>query len=102
MNARQKAKQLKKELDLYKKLPMPKVEIYNTEVKTYMAKRTVATELLHEKLINDEDTITYIKNGMIHELAKAISNDIEFKIESSYFPCNTDIVGKIAIATRSK
>ena len=42
MNARQKAKKYKRELDFYKNMPVPK-EVCNTDVKTYIAKRTVAT-----------------------------------------------------------
>ncbi len=102
MNARQKAKMLKKELDFYKKMPIQTVEIYNTDVKTFVAKRTVATSQLHEKLINEVDVLTDIKKGIIHDLVEAISNDVEFESVNGMLPGNTDIIGRIAIVTKRR
>jgi hypothetical protein len=99
VNARQKAKKYKKELDFYKNMPIPIVE-YNRDVKTFVAKRTVATRQLHEMLFNEVDVLTHIKKEIIHDLVEAISNDVEFESVNGMLPGNTDIIGRISIVTR--
>lgn len=100
MNARQKAKKLKKELDFYKKLPIPTVKLYNTDVKRYRVKQTVNTDDLHRMSAEAEDINTYIYKSITRQLAEAIINDVEFEQEPSMIPYHTDITGEIAIVTR--
>lgn len=100
MNARQKAKKLKKELDFYKKLQAPKVKVYNTDVKRYRIRQTVSTDDLHRMSADAESIHTYIYKALTRQLAEAIINDVEFKLESSIIPYHTDIIGEITIATK--
>lgn len=101
MNARQKAKKFKKELDFYKKsLFVPKVKVYNTDVKRYRVKQTVSTDDLHMMTGDAEDIHRYIYKSLTRQLAEAIINDVEFKQEPSMIPSYIDITGEIAIVTR--
>lgn len=101
MNARQKAKKLKKELDFYKKMPFePKIKVYNTDVKRYKVRQTVATDDLHRMSAEAEDIHTYIYKGITRQLAEAIISDVEFEQEPSMIPYHTNITGEIAIVIR--
>ena len=100
MNARQKAKKLKKELDFYKKLPVRTIKVYNTDVKRYRVKQTVCTDDLYRMSAEAEDIHTYIYRSLTRQLAEAIINDVEFKQEPSMIPSYMDITGEIAIVTR--
>lgn len=101
MNARQKAKKYKKEIDFYKKsLFVPKVKVYNTDVKRYKVKQTVSTDDLYRMSADAESIHTYIYKAITRQLAEAIINDVEFKQEPSMIPYHTNITGEIAIVTR--
>lgn len=101
MNARQKAKKYKKEIDFYKKsLFVPQIKVYNTDVKRYRVKQTVSTDDLYRMAAEAEDIHTYIYRSLTRQLAEAIINDVEFKQEPSMIPSYTDITGEIAIVTR--
>lgn len=101
MNARQKAKKYKKEIDFYKNsLFAPKVKVYNTDVKRYRVKQTVDTDELHRMSADADDIHTYIYRSISRDLAEAIINDVEFKQEPSMIPYHTNITGEIAIVTR--
>ncbi len=103
MNARQKAKKYKKEIDFYKKsLFTPKVKVYNTDVKRYRVKQTVCTDDLYRMSAEAEDIHTYIYRSLTRQLAEAIINDVEFKQEPSMIPSYIDITGEIAIVTRKE
>ncbi len=102
MNARQKAKQLKKELELMKKAPMPVVRIYNTNVKTLQVGQTVDTGYLNELSADVDCHATYIHRELVHQLAEQIINEVRFKQYPSRIPYHTDIVGEITIVTEGR
>lgn len=100
MNARQKAKKFKKELDFYKNMPMPVCKVYYDNLKRYRVKHTVKTDCLYIMSTAAESPLTYINKAIAGELAENILNDIEFTLEPSIIPEHTDITGEIAIVTR--
>lgn len=101
MNARQKAKRLKKELDFIKNMPLKTVEIIQP-TKTYRVKQTVSTDDLYMMTGDAEDVHAYIYKSLKNELAEKIASDIYFKIEPSFIPYHTDITGEITIVERKR
>lgn len=101
MNARQKAKKYKKEIEFYKRsLFVPNIKVYNTDVKRYRVKQTVSTDDLYRMSAEAEDIHTYIYRSIKMELAEKIVSDIYFKIEPSFIPYHTDITGEITIVKK--
>lgn len=102
MNARQKAKKLKKELELIKKTPMPVVRVYNTNVKTLQVRQTVDTGYLNELSADVDCPATYIYRELARQLAEKIIDEVRFKPYPSRIPYHTDIVGEITIVTKRR
>lgn len=104
MNARQKAKKFKKELENIKNMPMPICKVYQGNVKRYRARQTVENDYLNTLAMSTEaeNPYRYILNSITRELVEKIINDVEFETEPSYIPGHMDITGEIAIVTRKE
>ena len=99
MNARQKAKKYKKELEFIKNMPYQTVEVIQP-TKTYKVAQEVWTDDLNRMSEEPESVFTYIHRANANELAKNIINDIKFKAEPSIRHGFTKITGEITIVTR--
>ena len=100
MNARQKAKKLKAELEAIKNMPLPTVTVYNSEVKRYKVRQTVETEYLYRMSADAESPQTHINRALARELAETLLNEVEFTVVPSVIPYHTEITGEIAILTK--
>lgn len=99
MNARQKAKKFKRELELMKRMPLPVIRVYDTNVKTLQVRQTVDTRYLNDLSADAECAQTYIRRELVRQLAEKIGDEVRFKLYPSRIPDHTDIHGEITIVT---
>ncbi len=102
MNARQKAKKFKKELDAIKNEPLRTIKVYNTNTKTYYVRQTVDTGYLNELSADAESPQMYIYRELVRQLSEKISDDVEFRLEPSRIPYHTDIIAEIKVITKRR
>lgn len=99
---RQINKALKDELRFLNKSLCPNRIIETKRVNTYKVKQTVEESFLHQLSDNVECPMSYIKNSICYDLAKAIVKDTVFKVEPSAIPYHVDVVGTVKVLADDK
>lgn len=100
---RQVNKALKDELRfLNKSLCANRIRIEPKRINTYKVKQTVEENYLYQLSDDIECPMTYIKNSICNDLAKAIVKDTVFKIEPSTIPYHVDIIGTVSVLSDDK